>query len=605
MSYDYSSETKQLELPNPYRVQNTLMWISASILVIGGMTSLWWGRENWAQSQAATGILPIGVGLGLLTSGIWTAGRAATRLRFFFGRRRPNSLAVEIPPGAIGTSESARSLQEILRQGALEYPEPQGPVEGILYNLVPHLITAPTQVQELARKQAFNLAALIVTLVSFCVALLLVTREEAKPWIALAYFAFGAAYLLRPVVSQSKARLTLGSVVGLIAGAILGPVMMGTFAKMLPTLHGFSVLPQTVVMLISGLFAVVLTLLALLAQVAQPPGTRTSAEMRRLSANVPPSLLVDELERRFQETWTERIPNRRYARIDPVIDPSRHAAPFAGELFEETQPMPLNGSTAPNLRAALSSARHKWIAILDLYGTVLTTMAVAIALTFVRTFNVELPFDEQHFSLMGVASILLLVALFCQHSAAELWGRFDFESHLVWVEFVGTYQTSSIGTGNALSSKINTQNEMVRVESMTLRVWRARIESVAFNKEGERRITAMFSTDKEAKDLAEHLADFGQSQSSLVAPSQADRERIAMLGATENQLARMTEVPALVDARTQLQQAVLDASAAGEVVKADEQPRNTDQEPSPKYCHACGQQLMAMARFCSACGTQV
>lgn len=267
--------------------------------------------------------------------------------------------------------------------------------------------------------------------------------------------------------------------------------------------------------------------------------------------------------------------------------------------------MPLGGSTAPDLMSALSSSRHKWIAILDLYGMVLTVAAVAIALIFVKSFNVSLAFDEQHFSLMGIAGILLLVALFCQHSAAELWGRFDFESNLVWVEFVGTYQTSTIGTGNALSSKINTHNEMVRVESMTLRVWRARIESVAFSKDGERRITAMFSTDKEARELAQHLAEFGQAQSSLVAPSQADRERIAMLGATENQLSRLTEAQPLTDTKAQLQQAIIGASGGVPAVTPDAKPQGADQEAGPKYCHACGQQLMAMARFCSACGTQV
>lgn len=267
--------------------------------------------------------------------------------------------------------------------------------------------------------------------------------------------------------------------------------------------------------------------------------------------------------------------------------------------------MPLGGSTAPDLKSALTSSRHKWIAVLDLYGTVLAVAAVVIALAFVKSFNVSLPFDEQHFSLMGIASILLLVALFCQHSAAELWGRFDFESNLVWVEFVGTYQTSTIGTGNVVSSKINTHNEVVRVESMTLRVWRARIESVAFSKDGERRITAMFSTDKEARDLAQHLAEFGQSQSSLVAPTQADQARIAALGATENQFAKLIDAPALTDTKAQLQQAIIGASGVDATTSTEVQPQGAHQDTAPKYCHACGQQLVAMARFCSACGVQV
>ena len=32
MSYDYSSESRQLELPNPYRVQNAIMVWGAALL---------------------------------------------------------------------------------------------------------------------------------------------------------------------------------------------------------------------------------------------------------------------------------------------------------------------------------------------------------------------------------------------------------------------------------------------------------------------------------------------------------------------------------------------------------------------------------------------
>jgi hypothetical protein len=604
MSYDYSSESKQLELPNPYRVQNTLMWVCATVLAVGGLTSLWWGRQAWAMSHAAAGALPIGLGLGLLTSGIWAAARAATRLRFFFGRKRPLSMAPEVAPGAVGTSDTAKSLQDLLRQGALEYPEPKGAIDGILYNLVPHLITAPVAIQALARKHFFNLAALIVTLLSFGAAWMLVTREEARPWVALAYFIFGFLFLLRPVVSQAKAQLSINSLVGLIAGAILGPVVLGWAAKSLPSLAGLSLLPQTTMMLISGLIALSIVLLATFAQIAQPPATRTSAEQLRLSANVPPSMLMDELDRRFQETWTERIPNRRYARIEPLIDPARHAAPFAGELLEETQPMPMGGSTAPTLQAALASHRHRWIAALDLYGTALTLLAVGFALAFVHGFNPDMAYIEQHFALMGMAGILLLVALFCQHAAAELWGRFDFESSVVWVEFAGTYQTSSIGTGNALSSQVNTQNQVVRIESMTLRVWRARIESVTFQKDGERKITAMFSTDKEAKDLANHLADFGRAQSTLIAPSaSADHARLSALGAAEQFLSHESGVPALLDSKVQLQAALIQAQP--DLVPATSAAEGTAKDTAAKYCHACGVSLVADARFCSACGKPV
>jgi hypothetical protein len=43
-----------------------------------------------------------------------------------------------------------------------------------------------------------------------------------------------------------------------------------------------------------------------------------------VSLNVPPSLLLDELEQHLQEQWVEPIPNYRYSRIRPVIDPQLH-----------------------------------------------------------------------------------------------------------------------------------------------------------------------------------------------------------------------------------------------------------------------------------------
>ena len=37
MSYDYSSESKLLELPNPYQLQNRLLWLCAALLIVAGV----------------------------------------------------------------------------------------------------------------------------------------------------------------------------------------------------------------------------------------------------------------------------------------------------------------------------------------------------------------------------------------------------------------------------------------------------------------------------------------------------------------------------------------------------------------------------------------
>ncbi|WP_077033970.1 zinc ribbon domain-containing protein [Pelomonas sp. KK5] len=582
MSYDYSSESARLEIPNPYKVQNRLLFLCAALLVAAGLWCVTSARESLSKA-------PIAVGIALLAFGILSASTAAKRLRFFFGRGRPLSLAPDLAPTVVGTSPRAEYHKGLLRQGALEYPEPKGALDGVLYHAAPHLITAPDAVQLQARVHFFNFAALAVTLLSFAFAWLVFGNAMNRPWLSLAYFAFGFIFLLKPILSSSPASLSLPAVIALIVGAILGPALVGAASKVLPALH-WSLAPQTTVMLLSALAAVALSMLAVLGQVKPPPATQTSSEQLRLSLNVPPSLLIDELERRLQEQWTEKIPNRRYARQVPVIDPQLHSGPFSGELFEESQPMPMSGTTPAGIGQALGSRTHKWLAVLDLFATLLVLAGVIAALMFVRQFGDPSSFDSAaergsaSFSWLGSASILLLVATFCFKSSARLWGRFDFESVLVWVEMAGTYMTASVGTGNMVSARVQTSNQIVRTEAMTLRIWRARIESVVFGKDERRQVTAMFSSDAGTRELAQHLAEFGQSRASLVAPgSQADAERLQALGAAERLVGNDNAAP-------QIRLAPEPASAPA---------------LAASFCRKCGAGLAGDDLFCSKCGTKV
>ena len=597
MAYDYSSEGKRLELPNPYRLQNLWLWLCAVLLVVGGVLCLWWTREALQAQSMQRGVMPLLAGFGLLAAGLTSAAIAAKRLRFFFGRGRPVSLADDLPPGMTGSSKRAEGLKDVLRQGGLTYPEPQGALDGVLYHWVPQLITAPIEVQERARRHFFNFAALVATALSFAVSWLLLGNDASRPWIGALYFVFGVVFLLRPVLSDSRARLSMASVVGLFAAAILAPVLIGMIGARLPSLGGFSLSMQTAVMLGTGLVAVVLIALAVHAQIGTPPSVQSRGEQQKLSMNAPPGMLLDELERKLQDEWTERIPNRRYARLEPSIDPVRTAGPFAGELLEETQPMPLSGTVAPTLGSALGNAAHRWLLLIDIYATLLVVVAVGLVLYFVRSFDLAAPLlGANHLSLLGTATILLLVAVFCFKSAGGLWGRFNFESVLVWVELAGTFQRSRVGTGNQFSSRLNTDSEIVRTEAMTLRVWRARIESVVFGKDGYRQITAMFSTSQEAKDLAGHLMSFARSQSVLIAPGSAEDEaRIQALNAGER---------ALTSAAGGAAQLHHDIRAAAALAQA-EPPSPAPMAPAVRFCSECGAGLTPNARFCAACGAAV
>ncbi len=591
MSYDYSSESRRLELPNPYRLQNRFLWLCAVLLIGGGLWSLLGARDAMESASAGRSAAPLGVGIVLLLAGLACAATAARRLRFFFGRGRPHSLAPDIPVGAVGGSPRADAVKDMLRQGGITYPEPQGAVEGVLYHWAPQLITAPQEVQFLAQRNVFNLAALAATLASFVFSSMVFGSDATRPWIGLLYFAFGAFFLVMPLLGQGRARLTRASLVGLIAAAILAPVLLGLVAGKLPSLAAFSVTTQTWVMLLTALVACALATLAVLAQVDAAPQTRASVEQHRLSMNAPPASLLDELDRHLQSQWTERIPNRRYARIEPVVAAEGAGNPaggaFAGELLEETQPLPLPGSAAPTLASALAAPRHRLLLLLDAYGTALVLAALVCALLFVRRFDAAAPLADHRLSLLGSAAILGFVGAFCFRESARLWGRFDFESVLTWVEMVGNWQRSRIGTGNNFTSRMTSENDVVRTEAMTLRVWRARIESVVFGKDDNRQPTAMFSTEPQAKALAEHLLQFARGLSVFVAPTSGeDQQRIAALNQGERAL---VAAPDAADAppAAQIHRELQTAAAIGTGAK--------------RFCPACGSEAATAARFCSNC----
>jgi len=286
----------------------------------------------------------------------------------------------------------------------------------------------------------------------------------------------------------------------------------------------------------------------------------------------------------------EKIPNRRYTRIEPVTEGAAGSGRFAGELLEETQPMPMSGTAAVTMQRALAAAHHSWLLMLDLYGTLLTLVGVVCALVYVRGFDPSRVLADGwgNTATVGYAAVCLAIAAFCFQSAGAIWGRFNFESELVWVELQGTWQSSRIGTGNPLNSRLQTENDVVRVEAMTLRIWRARVESVVFGKDGARQVTAMYATSQEAARLADDLEAFAGRQSVFVAPRAAeDRQRIAALQATEAMLGGAPPVRA---------QALAGAPDAPRVTSA---PVSAER---PRFCTACGTRADQLAKFCGNCG---
>lgn len=594
MAYDYSSESKTLELPNPYVIENRLMFVCSAALIAAGVVSLIWTREALMTNTFSASIAPLLVGIVLLAAGIGYGAVGAGRLRFFFGRGRPASLAPEVAIGATGNSDLADKYKTLLRQGALEYDEPKGALNNFLYHKLPDLITAPSFVQQLAQRHFYNALALVVTFISFVVAWAVLGDDLTRPWVAVLYYGFSVAILLRPLAARGKARMSTITLIVLIVFAVLGSVAIGLLAKKLPTLN-IALHGHTFFLLISALIAVTFIFLALQKQVRKPPPTERSSEQVALSMNGPPGAIITELDREFQNSWTERIPNRRYTRLEPVTNAAEGSGRFAGELFEESQPMPQTGASTASVTAGMANSHHRWLVCLDAFGTFLVLLGTAFALYYVKQFDTT----SVLFNKFGIqapisyAFICLLVAVFCFQSASAVWGRFVFESTLVWVELLGVWQSSQIGTGNQMNSQLQTRNDVVRIESMTLRVWRARIESVVFGKDDARQVTAMYASQKEAKDLASHLAEFARQQSVFIAPqASADLLRVNSLKGFEGIMNNSSD------------QTVSSLAQSAGVANIDLQ---VDQmhKLQLQFCPGCGTKAAAQSKFCSSCGSKI
>ena len=86
MSYEYSSTSNRLDIPNPFKVENYFYFAAAGILIMGALALLLLGRNGIANHMSFWSLTPLLIGIYLLFRGIGYGGKAFLQLRFFFGR---------------------------------------------------------------------------------------------------------------------------------------------------------------------------------------------------------------------------------------------------------------------------------------------------------------------------------------------------------------------------------------------------------------------------------------------------------------------------------------------------------------------------------------
>lgn len=613
MSYEYSSEQAQLDFPNPYRVENILWAVRATILLVCALALIFLARKHLAQQALGSFVVPVALGVGMMVLAAWNFVRIGQQLRVFFGRGQPAGLAPELDADKLGLPDGAKTLMQTVRQGALEFAIPSGALNGVLYSLVKDLITAPAYIQNVLQNRFANLASYAFLLLIMLVAMIFVWGSPIQSWVGAFFLALVVFMAVKPVSGsdvQAKVSFNLKQIVGLTLAAILGPVALGFLSHVLPDLEWASFGTQALIILVAlaaieGVFFV-----AVQRHIDPPPPVSKVDTQDNFSFNADPNLLMQELDREMQRNWTHRIPNRRYARVLPNINLGSRAGNFKGQMLEETQPMAPSAFKRMDFSVAKAYPRFFWLMVIDLMGVVLT-LAGALALV---VFAVRFEPTSDWRPVLGFASLgLSLVAVggYAFRSAHTLWGRFDFESSLTWVEMEGSFIRSKVDIGNRLQDRVFTEREVVNVENMTFRVWVMQLRSVVFGHQSHgsvtpRIITGMLSQPKEAEYLKNLVRQFAGEQSIVIAPTaNEDARRMAAMGAL-NQLGAAAAPAAGALASGIVAETLLQAAAPAGVTPVPAAVDVTAPQPASEVvCGACETVNDSGNAFCESCGKPI
>ena len=544
MAVEYSSQNQQLNFPNPLTLHNRFLFAAAAIVFLSGGALLVDVRDRLQSGLHPQAYLALGLAVGMIAAAVAFLYRALSQIRFYFGRGRPRGLAPALKPEGQGSSpEAEHVIKETLRQQAIEYAEPKGPITGLLYGLIPNLLYAPRPLRAYAEWQFKGLVTLAVLLLGIVGALTIgmpvdAGRHSSLPeWVGLFFVAAALWTLIRPGAGAGErapdgALLSVQWMSWLIAFAFVGPIAISVAAPRLPPVPlAISPYPHVFLFLLAGILVHALFFAAIVRQLLPPPPTAVSVVQETWNLSTNPALVTGEFLRALQEAWREKIPNRRYARVEPIIDLGARAGSFGAEIIEETQPFPRK-VTLDSQRQISPSGTPVLLLALDIAGLALVGAAAVMTLLAGRGLAASGQIDATQ----------VLYAVFCWAlgayalaAASRLWLRFDFESRLFWLEMTGQYVSGQVEQGNVIQGTLKASSSLVQVEGMTFRLWCADIHTVCFGKDAPRHIVALAGNPDAAEALAARLKGFATSQASVAAlANAANAERLAVNTALAN-----------------------------------------------------------------------
>ena len=578
MTYEFNPQSPDLELPNPYRVENIALFTCGGVALAFAGLSLIVMQRNFVQDLAAhRSTAPVfgamGIALVLWLLALSCLGAAASQLKFYFGRDRPQSLAPTLPMGwpdkhraqYLGNREadrdadtdssrdanglgsngvqysgySAQHYKDCMRQSALGVPEPHGAVNGMLYSFFLSLIFAPALIQLQAQIQVRNFLGVVAVWLSFLMSWAVMTGSPGVAWVGLAYTAMVQLAWGALAVRQTSHVLvhtpnkSLCDALGYLATvSILSLIAFTAFGPSLPACGLDFVNGVVLGGLLLLMASMALHLMAIKHQIAPAPENVGCAQVTHaLSMNTHPGKTMEELERILMQQWYAGIPNRRYAYQAPRI--ASTSGTFSGDLFEEVQPKAKVQAPVKDLRHRIALPHLRWLTYLTVFAAVcMVSSCVSLWLSLLAVLN-----DNSFASTLAMGALLGLTGYCARWHAHVLWGRFEFVSQLIWVEMSGSFESANVRIGNQITGQVQSAKDVINVEAMTLRVWVCEIESVIFGKDAARQVVRMRPLLQRAKEIADELVQFSQDRSVVVAPtSRLDQERVEKTAAIQRML---------------------------------------------------------------------
>jgi hypothetical protein len=585
MVYRWNLDGTALEFPTPYQAENRFLTlrgyalIALSLLVFAILTFVSDAQSGQpglvvAELPEPASVWPHALGaLCMACWGVMNLVQASRQRALLMVPGQPASLMHEVAHEATGASAQAGWLTQAVLRGVVPAPKVSGSYAAWLARLGPEVAFAPNTLLAYLRVRLSHLL-LLLTMAAVLGGVaglgLALGRTGAADMAAVVVGLVLSVVLVRHAVQPDDAAWSPWAVAAVAALGLLLAAPLGWFAPSLPLAEKWPRLGLPLAVSLALVLGIVLELVALLAarrQLLAPRPVRTVVEEGNVPVEAELMKLFGEVDRELFRRWAEGIPNRRYTRQPPVVDPAAEDGNFSAVILEESQPLvppplPVPGEPVGSTR---------WLLVLGPAGLLLTA-AGGLLWAWLALYQMRDSTSSWFPATLGL--VCLLMGGYALAMGHLLWSRMEAGSTITWLELKGGFFKVQAVPAPSGQGPRRAPASLAAVDAVSVKACVVHTRSVFY---------AAAAHGVGSRSLVAMVADPGASAAWI--GSIQNLARNANLGAA-------AASPAVLAARARSRERR--AAAEGAVPK----------RPA-RFCSACGTPLLAGARFCQQCGSTV